>query len=262
MKTNSQADIENSGKKSKRRDFIRTSALTGAASFAAGALTSAHAAPSGNRRKLRIGALAAGAYSFWSYTWGDILSPHGVTINRGSLETDLFNMEITHVWDVNSEEAQKFASKVGATAVKRYDDMVGKVDAVAFGGYYEVPWQKKLALPYIEAGIPTYLSRPFAYCLRDIDEILECAAKHNTPLMATDVYEHLYAATTLKKQINNVGEIECVHGTCLTHEYPALFHTPYMMLKVFRYAVEKVSLIDQKNFSTTQENCFSRIALQ
>jgi len=251
MDRHSKSDTENSVTLSKRRDFITTSAISGAAAFAAGVASPCLASPDIKSRKLRIGALAVGEFSFWSYTWGDILSPQGTTINRGSLETDLLNMEITHVWDVNPEEAQKFASKVGATAVKRYDDMVGKVDAVAFGGYYEVPWQHKLAQPYIEAGIPTYISRPFAYCLRAIDDLLDCAAKHSTPIMATDVYEHLYAATTLKKQIKNVGKIECVHGTCLTHEYPALFHTPYLMLRVFGYDVAKISVItDNPNEST------------
>ncbi|MBN1292959.1 MAG: Gfo/Idh/MocA family oxidoreductase [Candidatus Latescibacteria bacterium] len=251
MERNSKIDKRNSERLPRRRNFLKISVLTGAASLSAGLVSPSFAAPVKKNRKLRIGALAVGAHSFWSYTWGDILSPYGTTVNRGSLETDLFNMEITHVWDVNPEEAQKFAAKVGASAVKRYDDMVGKVDAIAFGGYYEVPWQNKLARPYIEAGIPTYLSRPFAYSLRDIDELLDTAAKHSTPIMATDVYEHLYAATTLKKQIRNIGEIECIHGTCLTHEYPALFHTPYLMFKVFGYDIGKVSIItDNPNEST------------
>ena len=242
---------KNSEQTTARRSFIKQAGITGAVSLASGLAAPSFAAPVNKNRKLRIGALAVGDFSFWSYTWGDILSPYGTTINKDSLGTDLFNMEITHVWDVNPEAAQSFASKVGATAVKRYDDMVGKVDAVAFGGYYEVPWQNKLARPYIEAGIPTYLSRPFSYSLSDVDELLDTAAKHSTPVMATDVYEHLYAATTLKKQIRNVGEVECVHGTCLTHEYPALFHTPYLMFKVFGYDINKVSIItDNPNEST------------
>ena len=75
-------------------------------------------------------------------------------------------MDITHVWDVNPEAAKKFGARMGAAVVDRYDDMVGKVDGVIFGGFYEVPWQHKLAQPYIEAGIPVYLSRPFAYRLK------------------------------------------------------------------------------------------------
>jgi len=251
MSRNDIKNIYDSEKTSGRRDFIKTSVVTGAASLAASSVASANSASEKKRNKLRIGALAVGAMSFWPYTWGDILSPHGDPIGSGSLETDLLNMEITHVWDVNPDEAQKFAARVGAKAVKNYDDMVGQVDGIAFGGYYEVPWQNRLARPYIEAGIPTCLSRPFAYSLRDIDDLLDCAAKHNTPIMATDIYEHLYGCETLKSKIKNVGEIECVHGTCLTHEYPALFHTQFMILKILGFGVLQVSVItDNPNEST------------
>ena len=234
-----------------RRTFLKASALTGALSLNNGLAASPEASERSGNRKLRIGALCVGDFSFWSYTWGDILSPHGVTVNREALGTGILDMEITHVWDVDKAKAREFAEKVGAEPVDRYDGMLGKVDGVAFGGFYEVPWQHILARPYIEAGIPTYLSRPFAYSLRDIDEILDCAAKHGTPIMATDIYEHLYGVTTLKKRASTIGEIQCVHSTCLTHEYAALFHTPYMLQAIFGQDIGKVAVVtDDPNRSS------------
>ena len=109
MDKNGLTGKNDSEKPSNRRNFIKTSAAVGAASLVAGTSSSVHAATGKNRRKLRIGALAVGEMSFWPYSWGDILFPHGTHLNQGSLETDLLNMEITHVWDVNYEEAQKFA---------------------------------------------------------------------------------------------------------------------------------------------------------
>ncbi len=100
---------------------------------------------------------------------------------------------------------------MGAEPVARYDGMIGKVDAVAFGGYYEVPWQHRLARPYIEAKIPTFLDRPFAFCLRDLDGLLDLIAKNGTPVMATDVYEHLYDAHA-KAKLGRLGEISGVTG--------------------------------------------------
>ncbi|MFC1693574.1 Gfo/Idh/MocA family oxidoreductase [Candidatus Latescibacterota bacterium] len=243
MDRNELSGEKSTGRIAKRRDFIKASAAAGAASIVTGAASSVHAASPTKNRKLRIGAIAVGEYSFYPYSWGDILSPFGTPFNQGTLETDILNMEITQVWDVNHEAAQQFAAQIGAQAVKNYDDMVGLVDGVAFGGYFEVPWQNKLARPYIEAGIPTYLSRPFAYSLRDIDEILDLAAKHNTPILATDLYEHIYGTRLLKSNLKNVGEIECVHGTCLTVDYPALFHTQFMILKIFGFDVRQVSVI-------------------
>lgn len=234
---------------SSRREFVKAAAA--GAALAAAPQASGQSAPAKGRRTLRIGALAVSAASFWTYTWGDILTPGEKPINRGTLDTEVLAMEITHVWDVNPQEAEKFAAQVGAKAVKRYDDMVGLVDGVAFGGYYEVPWQHRLARPYIEAGIPTCLSRPFAYSLRDIDTLLDLAAKHNTPVMATDIYEHLFGVKTLKNRLATIGEIECVHGTCLTNDYPLRFHVHYMILKIFGFDIGSVSLItDDPNAST------------
>ncbi len=218
----------------------RSAVLAGAAALSPAFSGDAAADP---KRTIRVGAMAVGEFSFWPYTWGDLLAPDAAPIGAGKLGTGLFSMEITHVWDVNPEAARSFADKVGAEPVARYDGMLGKVDAVAFGGYYEVPWQHRLARPYIEAGVPTCLSRPFAYSLRDIDATLDLAARHSTPLMATDIYEHLYAATTFRKQAAQIGEIESVHGSCLCQEYPALFHTPYLMFRVFGMDIERLAVV-------------------
>ena len=152
-------------------------------------------------------------------------------------------MEITHCWDVNPQLGQKFADRYGCEVVSTYDGMIGKVDAIAFGGFYEVPWQHLLARPYVQAGIPTCLSRPFSYRLRDIDSILDLAAKHNTPLMATSCQEHYYEHTSLKDRLENCGTIKAVHGTCVSNEYPAHFHIQWAILRSLGYEVEKVSLL-------------------
>jgi hypothetical protein len=224
-----------------RRDFITTSSAA-AAVAAAGLSSNSASAQTKNSKKLRIGAFCVGEGSFWTYSWGDILTTTGKPFNVSTLGTSALNMEVAYVWDLNPEAAQKFAAQIGAKAVSRYDEMVGLVDGVAFGGFYEIPWQYRLARPYLEAGIPTYLGRPFAYSLRDIDTILDLAAKHNTPIMATDIYEHLFGVHTLRGKLKNVGKIESVSGTCLTNDYPMRFHTLYMAAKIFGFDVQKVSL--------------------
>lgn len=90
-----------------RHRFIKTAAAAGTASLVSGAAQPAQAAPQVQRRKLRIGALAVGEFSFWSYSWGDVLSS-GKPVNRETLGTDVLAMEITHVWDVNPEAARSF----------------------------------------------------------------------------------------------------------------------------------------------------------
>ncbi len=237
-----------------RRTFIKSTVAVGAASLVGAGKAEAALIPG---KRLRIGAIGVGQYSFMSYCWSDIIEPdrEANTAKRGNFGTPFLNMDITHVWDINPEAAQKFAARMDAKAVKKYDGMVGRVDGVIFGGLYEVPWQHRLARPYVEAGIPVYLSRPFAYRLRDIDEILDCAAKHNTPVLATAKFEHYNEAPALKNKLKNIGQIRCVHATCHTSDYPVHFHLQFMMLKILGYDVEKVSVItdDDKRNNYLQE---------
>ena len=217
-----------------RRSFLASMAQAGA--WLTAAVSPARAETAGPpSRKIRVGALNVGEYTFWGI-WADILAA------QGPFGSGLLNMEITHCWDVNPKLSREFAAKYGCTAVDRYDGMLGKVDAIGFGGLYEVPWQHRLAWPYVEAGVPTYLSRPFSYRLRDIDAILDLAARHGTPLMATSVQEHCYQASYLKDRLGNLGVIKGVHGLCFTDEYPAHFHIQWFILRALGYEVDKVSL--------------------
>ncbi|MCE5249941.1 hypothetical protein LLG96_06945 [bacterium] len=218
---------------SSRRSFLSKSAVAGAAALAAG--TRAEAAPAMPQRKLKVGAFGAVAYSFWGL-WADLLSP------EGKVGTSLFNMELSHVWDKDFAEAQKFASQWGCEAVKKYDDMIGKVDGVVCGGLYEVPWQHKLFRPYLKAGMPCYLSRPWSYRIRDMEEMLDLAAKNNAPLIATATYEHYNEAESLRDKLKGVGQIKSVAATCTGGDFPH-FHIQHMMPKILGYDVKQVSLM-------------------
>ena len=204
-------------------------------------------------KKIRLGALNVGEYSFWGI-WAEALSP------QGPFGASLFNMELTHCWDINPQLAAEFGDKYSCEVVEEYDGMLGKVDAIAFGGFYEVPWQHRLARPYVAAGVPTYLNRPFSYRLRDIDELLDLAAKHGTPLIATNVFEHFIQGTILKSRLPDIGMIKSVYGVCNSGEYPGHFHLPPLVLRVFGYDVDQVSLLtdDERECSYLQDTLLFR----
>ena len=193
-------------------------------------------------RKIRLGALCVGEYSFWPI-WMKALTA------TSPLGAPIAGMEVTHCWDVNPEQAAGFGDQHGCEPVDRFDAMLGQVDAIAFGGLYEVPWQHLLARPYVDAGLPTYLSRPFAYSLRDIDSLLELAAKRNTPLMATNVFEHFPQATILRDRLSAIGKVKSAFGSCHSSEYPGHFHLPSFVHRVFGYDVEAVSLLTDDAWS-------------
>ena len=219
--------------RSSRREFIRRAGSTVATSLAAVPfLVSAAAAPI---EPLKIGVFGLD-YTFWSI-WANLLSPKGKYSG-----TSLLRMRPTHVWDKDLKKAQDFAREWGCEVVERYDGMAGKVDAVVNGDLYNVPWQHLMFRPYIEAGTPCFLQRPWADTLPHLEEMLDLAAKHGTPLMATVPFEHYDEADSFAAgPLKTAGEIQAAFGTAAVADEPH-FHIPYMMMKILGYDVESVSM--------------------
>ncbi|MFC1541526.1 Gfo/Idh/MocA family oxidoreductase [Candidatus Latescibacterota bacterium] len=226
-----------------RRSFITKGAAVGAASVLAG--SNAEAAPSYDR-KLRIGVIGVGRMSFMTWSWSDIIESTKQGTSRGNFGMPFLNMEITHVWDPLPDAAQRFAKQLDITAVKNYDEMLGKIDGLIFADMLTVPYMKTIAKPYLEAGVPTYLTRPFAYSLRDIDDILESAAKGNTPIIATTKFEHYREVPALRNKLKNVGRIRIVQAASNTMDYPMHFHIHQMMPKILGYDVKQISLFYER----------------
>ena len=79
--------------------------------------------------------------------------------------------------------AENFAKKYDVKIVDRYADMAGKVDGVILSDYYATGWWPQLSKPFLEAGIPCLINRPFALSLREAKEMIVRAGKYNTPIL-------------------------------------------------------------------------------
>jgi predicted dehydrogenase len=242
---------------SSRRSFFSKTAL--AAGAAAAIASGADAAKKKKEpekpvskydRKLKIGVIGLGDGSFMTWSWSDIIEATKPGTPRGNFGTPFLNMEITHVWDRDKKNAQDFANRIGATVVDKYDGMLGLIDGLIMADIYDVPIQSQLIKPYLEAGVPTYVSRPFAYSLREIDSILESAAKANTPIMATAKYEHYKEVPAMQDKMKNIGNIRNVQASTFTIDFPMHFHAQFMMLKMLGYDVKQVSMFCDQDFKT------------
>jgi hypothetical protein len=174
-------------------------------------------------------------YTFWTI-WADLLSPKGKRVG-----TSLLRMRPAYVWDKDKKRAQQFAQQWECEVVDRFDGMVGKVDAVLNGELTNVPWQHLLLRPYIQAGIPCFLQRHWSDSLVHLDEMLDLAAKHSTPLMATVPFEHYNQADAAVQQLKNAGEVTGAFGAARISDEPH-FHLPYLMMKILGYDVESISM--------------------
>ncbi len=157
-------------------------------------------------------------------------------------------MRITHCWDRDYKVAQEFAKQYKCEAVKNYYDMTDKVDGMIFAGFNEVKWWPQLSKPYLEAGVPCYLNRPFAYSMKDAKEIVECSKKYNTPILCTDEREHIQQTNVGRKKIaemlKNGFVISGANGdNSAGNEYPQHgVHGLYFMLAILGLDVAKASL--------------------
>jgi virulence factor len=77
----------------------------------------------------------------------------------------------------------KEMEKLGVPLVQKPEDMIGKVDGILIesqeGGAH---WPR--AKPFLEAGVPCYVDKPFACSTADAKAMVELAAKKNLPIFS------------------------------------------------------------------------------
>ena len=197
-----------------RRRFLRQGSAAGA-TLAAGAagLASAQSTNSEPNRPLRIGCLNVVEYSHLDAIWAPMINPR-----PGEMEMPLTGMRITHCWEIEREKSEAFARKFGCEPVQNFDDMVGKVDAVISGGYYNHPWNHILHEPYLKAGIPNLVNRAFSNSRSKARQMIELAKKHGATILCPSAHEHTEAMTRAKKWAHG-KEILCYDATNSFDDY-------------------------------------------
>ncbi len=228
-----------------RRSFFGTAAA-GAAAL--------NAVPSHAQRRnrpsvelMKIGVIAVGEYSHMNSQGAGIWAPVINPVDTDRWPTRNTDMLITHCWDSRPDRAAEFATRYDCEAVKNYDDMIGQVDGLITAGLYECKWWPKLVRPYLEAGIPTFINRPFAVSMKDAKEMVDTAKRYNAPIMCSDAHEDLKEALIAKARVaallKEKRAILGANATTGAHEYPAhLLHSLYEVLTVFGHDVNQVSL--------------------
>ena len=253
---------------SSRRSFFGTATAAGAATIAG--TRNAHARPKLPETDLiRVGVIALGDNSHMNYNiWAPMINP---TVHKPWPVGRTTRMLITHCWDSRPENAERFAKTFKCEAVKNYDDMVGKVDGMIFAGFNEVKWWPQLTKPYLEAGIPCFINRPFAYSMKDAKEIVDIAKRNNTPILCTDEREYIQQAIVARNKVEEfVRHNETIlggHSTNASGEWPQHgVHGLYFLLAAFGLDVETAGYQadgwwKEKTPTATKQN-FGQLTLQ
>jgi predicted dehydrogenase len=135
-------------------------------------------------------------------------------------------VEVTHLWGETDEFARKTAEagKI-PTIVKEQKEMLGKIDALIVD-HRHAKFHLEAATPFIKAGIPTFIDKPFCYRVEEGKAFLEMARKAGTPITSFSSIADSICTYDIKQQLETIGEINHVirYGPVdLDSEYGGVF---------------------------------------
>ena len=165
-----------------RRAFLKQVSGTG---LATGSLLPGRLGASGRQGSMQglaeIGMVVAhGCHA--QAVWADTMNPA-----PGKMRTN--GMVITKVWSFRPDFAARFAERFpGVEAVGNLEDLVGTVDGVYIDAMPAVSLYHLLARPFLLAGMPTFVNRPFSSSVEKARLIIEAARQGQAPLMSNSTW--------------------------------------------------------------------------
>lgn len=168
--------------------------------------------------------------------------------------------KVTGIFGLDKERTGQVArdGKIEYIAEKA-EDLIGKVDAVMVvfrhGGLHV-----QYALPFINAGIPTWIDKPFAIRNEDAKILIEAAEKNNALLTGGSTCKYAYDITMVKNAVENESRIGRVKSAVLNflvtpvNEYGGIYfygaHLVEMTMEAFGYNPKSVLATEKDGLVT------------
>jgi len=155
---------------------------------------------------------------------------------------------VAMVWGETREAAEKAAQEGQIPEiVRRPEDMIGRIDGVMIDhrhAKYHVP----AAIPFVEAGIPSFVDKPFSYTVEEGAMLLKLARKKGAPITSYSVLaEQTGYRKDFLKQIRSLGRIMAIESSGpgdFRSKWGGVFfygvHQVDTILKAFGPGIEKV----------------------
>jgi predicted dehydrogenase len=180
-----------------RRSFIKKISAGAAMAPLVLSAPSAYSFPPGAEQKkpIRIGIIGAEN----SHTVG-----YGKLFN---IDKKFPGVEVKYVWGETDEFAKTAMEKGGIPAmVKDPVEMMGKIDALIVD-HRHPKYHLDAAAPFVEAGIPTFIDKPFCYRVEEGKKFLAMARKKGTPVSSYSSSAHTVETFDIKDQVKSLGKI-------------------------------------------------------
>jgi len=124
------------------------------------------------------------------------------------------------------EYVRTLREEQGVEIVDKPEDLIGKVDAVCIESV-DGSVHLERARPFLEAGIPLYIDKPFACSLADAKEIVSLAEKKGLPMFSTSSLRYGLEVVELKERLEETGAVigvDAFSPASLHPRNPGLFH--------------------------------------
>jgi predicted dehydrogenase len=130
-----------------------------------------------------------------------------------NIDKKFSGVEVKYVWG-ETDAFAKSAMEKGAipNQVKDPQEMMGKIDALIVD-HRHAKYHLEAATPFVKAGIPAFIDKPFCYRAAEGKEFLQMAKKVGTPVTSYSSIAHTAATFDIKEQIDSLGKISQVIRT-------------------------------------------------
>lgn len=226
-----------------RRQFMRelsqnlaaTALLTSAMQEASASERSPQNSKQDSAKKIRIGII--GAENSHTIAYGQIF-------NR---DRKFPGCEVVGVWGETAEFAKQAAEKGQIPRiVNTPGEFMGKIDALIVD-HRHAKYHLEAAWPFVEAGIPTFLDKPFCYRVSEGRKFLEMARAKKTPVTSFSTAARGEEIADLKNQIKALPKIHHIisAGHCdVDSPYGGVFfygvHQVERLTAVFDETIQRV----------------------
>ncbi|MBN2412814.1 Gfo/Idh/MocA family oxidoreductase [candidate division KSB1 bacterium] len=218
-----------------RREFIKNTGKGAAAGIIVSAGFPGNLFPKTEVKKVRIGII--GAENSHTIGFGRLFN----------IEKKFPGCEVLYVWGETDEFAQNAAAKGQIpNIVKDQSEMMGKIDALIVD-HRHPKYHLQVALPFVKAGIPTFVDKPFCYRVKEGKEFLKIAEELKTPVTSFSTVAQSDGTMDMKEQFGTIENIQHIvwYGPAdVESKYGGIFfygvHIVQPLMNVIGNDIEKV----------------------